>query len=36
GRGCDVPLAERIANGVVELHASRRAGAPPDAERDEP
>ncbi|KVN41602.1 molecular chaperone DnaJ [Burkholderia pyrrocinia] len=36
GRGCDVPLAERIANGVVELHASRRAGAPRDAERDEP
>ncbi|KVD92153.1 molecular chaperone DnaJ [Burkholderia ubonensis] len=35
GRDCEAPLAERIAGSVVELHASRQAGASRDAERDE-
>ncbi|AYZ64134.1 J domain-containing protein [Burkholderia multivorans] len=36
GRDCEAPLAERIAGSVVELHASRQAGASRDAEHDEP
>ncbi|OJA23482.1 molecular chaperone DnaJ [Burkholderia ubonensis] len=36
GRDCEAPLAERIADSVVELHASRQAGASRDAEHDEP
>ncbi|KVC52855.1 molecular chaperone DnaJ [Burkholderia ubonensis] len=35
GRDCEAPLAERIAGSVVELHASRQAGASRDAERGE-
>ncbi|WP_431822919.1 J domain-containing protein [Burkholderia sp. F1] len=34
GRDCEVPLAERIAGSVVELHASRQARASRDAECD--
>ncbi|RQZ04252.1 J domain-containing protein [Burkholderia sp. Bp9031] len=35
GRDCDVQLAERIAGGVVELHASRQPSASRDGQRDE-
>ncbi|MBN3785357.1 J domain-containing protein [Burkholderia sp. Ac-20353] len=36
GRDCDEQLAERIAGGVVELHASRRPGASRNADSDAP
>ncbi|RQS59860.1 J domain-containing protein [Burkholderia sp. Bp8963] len=36
GRDCDVQLAERIAGGVAELHASRRPGASRNADSDAP
>ncbi|PCE33505.1 J domain-containing protein [Burkholderia ubonensis] len=35
GRDCEEALAERIAGSVVELHASRQAGALRDAQSDE-
>jgi DnaJ-class molecular chaperone len=36
GRDCDAQLAERIAVGVVELHASRQSDAARDAQSDDP
>ncbi|CAN0627575.1 Heat shock protein DnaJ domain protein [Burkholderia multivorans] len=36
GRDCDVQVAERIADSVVALHASRQPGASRDAQNNEP